>query len=206
MKVFSDFNFTIDKKRVFNYIDCYEGRRIYKTISKMYEDFYEKLPSLITPKGFYNFVNNDDSKVPSHTLYCVITLGEKISEAIGEKYDDGEYIETLLLDAMADMVLFEYSNQFYKHLKKEASKMNLGLSSRNSPGERGIPMEYAEEILNKLAMPQEYNISLTSGFMVRPNKSMIYSYKCDTSYTSSKRDHDCSKCSNENCKMRSVKI
>lgn len=204
MIIFSDFVLFLDKKQVLNSIDCRESLPIYDEVSSIYDDFYSLLNSWIAPKGFYRFVKNSNPNGASHNVYCLLTLGQKISDIINDKFNKNEYLEGMLINSMSDFLLFEFSRQLYKHLKEEALLLGLGLSRKYSPGERDISMEYNREILNYLNIPEEFNISLTSGFMASPPKSMAYFYKADEALNSGEDDHDCSKCTKKDCKMKKV--
>lgn len=204
MKIVSDFNFNLDKERVFKAIDCYKNSTIYDDVCIIYDELNAGLKNLVKPKGFYRIVKNNEDEKCSHTVYCLLTLGNEISEVIKGKFEQNEYLKAYLLDNMTDLLLFELSNQFYKHIKDSADKIEIGLSSRYSPGEKDIPLEYSQDLLRHLDLPLDYNIKLTSGFMINPPKSMLYYYKADKTITSNMIDHDCTKCNNVNCKMRSV--
>lgn len=214
MEYFNTFNIDINQKKVFNAIQCYEDSPLYEEIVNTYNDLLKKIEKVVKPIGIIKLENIDNdfrikqTKKCNHIFYCLVTIGENISNLSKDFFDEGEYLKGMLLDAMADELLFSISTQFYDKVKETAKKSGLGLTVRLSPGEcvNNIPLEYNSKILNKLRSDLIKHITITDSYMFNPIKTLCYFYGADESLDIAHKDHDCSLCSNKNCNFRNAKI
>ncbi|MBQ4529854.1 MAG: DUF4445 domain-containing protein [Lachnospiraceae bacterium] len=159
---------------------------------------YEKLlldfQQCITPE-FRIEIKKEEKKA-----YILFSLGKKISEKIEEEMKQGNVMDALILDAMADTYLFQMDSQGAEITKESFAEMNLGVKQRLNPGVE-IPLSEQEKILEKVKKPQEF-VQLTKGYVFEPVKTLGYILQLTENKEIFKMQHDCSKCNNLQCKMR----
>ena len=111
---------------------------------------------------------------------------------------DGRYI----LNDLANEVLFNASNAMNRRLYNEFKAQGYHLSTRLTPGENHLSMEYQAQFLSLLTQGEPFPATLTEHYMLQPEKAMLYAYGAGTGLPDRSIDHDCSKCPNLSCYMR----
>ena len=209
MIILMDFVCNLDKKSVLNSIQCYETNPLYDEISGMYEQMLTQAKELSRPRAAYfvgeRLVQFNFSEVHncSKIVYCLLTLGQEVSSKAGELFTDGLYLESVLLDAIADGLLFSYSGQLYETIKLDMQTQGLGLTRRLSPGEgKAIDLSFQKDILNLFQGENSLGVTITDGYMLNPVKSSAFFYGADENQAMSSVDHDCSHCDDGNCTRR----
>lgn len=157
---------------------------------KLLPDFYQ----WITPE-FRIEIAKEEKRA-----YLLLSLGSTISEKIDEEMKQGNVMNALLLDAMADTCLFQLDGKIEELTKETFAELNLGVEKRLNPGVE-IPVKEQETILEKTAKPQDF-IHLTKGYVLEPVKTYGYILQLTENKEIFKMQHDCSKCNNLQCKMR----
>jgi hypothetical protein len=199
------------KKAVFNSIDCFEDSPLYEYATKIFEGIKNELHEILDLSMIYTYLdlpkeNNLDLPPCYNKLcLCLVTLGTKAVDKIQEYFDNDSYFEGLLLDSICDDLLFQYSNNLSKHIKSLAENNNCGLSKKISPGDDDYPMEYTKFIVDNICEKEKPNINITytESYMISPVKSLSFMYAQGENIKSEK-DHDCSICTNKNCKYREI--
>lgn len=209
MEVILDFDFKLDKYQVLNTLKSYCEILTDEEISTLYHKLLPYLYECAQPAAIFNIEEKEkdftfdvinDCK---YIVYCIVTIGDKITEKVNEFFSYAKMKEGMVLDAMATSYLFEISSQLFNHIYINAEKMNLGLSRRIAPGDGEIPLSYQKTILNKLDAQNFLGLYIVDDCMLSSLRSMAYIYGADTDKPLSKIDHDCSRCSNkEQCSMK----
>ncbi len=198
----------LDKSRIFKAIDCYEASPIYEEIEECYEALKEEVLSCVTPRVVFKVEDSPETEsmvseleTYESLIYSTNSLGEGISALIRDKYEDDEYLEAMLIDAMATNILFNINDQFYTLIHAYAVQENKGIKVF-SPGERDFPIAYQKTIETHIGA---YNdVRVTDGYALEPIKSGSVVYGLKEGIERPKRAHDCKKCPDQTCKWRRV--
>lgn len=180
-----------------NIIERLEGNKtpmLKLDLGNQYEQLLPNFYQWIAPE-FRIQIEKEEKKA-----YVLFSLGSRISEKIEEEMKQGNVMNALLLDAMADTYLFQMDAQAAELTKETFAELNLGVKQRLNPGAE-IPIEQQEKILEKTEKPQDF-IHLTKGYVLEPVKTYGYILQLTENKEIFKMQHDCSKCNNLQCKMR----
>lgn len=206
-----DFTFFLDKTQVLNIVETYLTSYDKKYRGKIYDKLINILKASVEPIGFFKVGDKpieydfESLKEAEKIVYCVITLGGKITEEIDLLFSKNNFEEAIILDAMASSLLFEYNSQMYDYLYNYFIKKGYGITCRIAPGDGEIPLEYQRDIVNRLEGIEKYNISLIKGYAIYPPKSMAYVHGAGENLNKEKHLHSCKECLNLNCNIRIVK-
>ncbi len=208
MVIIEDFDIRVDKYRVFDIIDCKKDSPVYDKVDNLYREVFDKALRIIEPKGIFrlektpcNF-NYEAVKGYSHLVSCLVTLGEEVSLAVSKDFENGYYLEGLLLDTISDEILSKIGQQLRDKVINYIKTLDLGLTCRMSPGDKDIPIEIQRDILFRVSGKEKLGVDITDGYMLNPLKSLAYFYGADEKIQVSPIDHDCSKCNRIDCKFR----
>lgn len=196
-----DFEIHICKEEVLQKIQCDEASEIYKLVAKEYDEIVEEIKALCEPvflmeKGVIEGVAEGNP-----VLMVLYSIGCRVSDYSTKAFETGNYIKGLLADAMADVALFGLEEQYEKYLKEVCDTCGMGIKKRLEPP-RDITIE-AQKIVWETTRARELcGIELTTGYMLDPVKSNIVLYLMGNDAKSFKHQHDCSKCTRYDCKMR----
>lgn len=191
-KVIEKFNVKLNKDNILKTLGCNKESSIYNTVSGYFYELESEFYSLVSPSAAFTV---DEKKI-----FCLLTLGNKISDFVKSFFDNGEGMKGLLVDAMADEFLFSMDNILSEHIKTECAILDMGIKSRlDAP--KDFPLSEQAVILNKTNLQ---NVSLTSAFMFEPVKTFGYILELTDDKNIFNAQHDCSKCSNFNCPRRST--
>ena len=132
--------------------------------------------------------------------YLLLTLGFDIVKKIEDKMQEGNVMEALLLDAMADTYLFQMDGEIGELTKSLFAEMKLGVEKRLDPG---VDLELEEQLtIYERTKKDTDDISITKGYMFHPVKTFGYILQLTENREIFRMQHDCSKCNNLQCKMR----
>lgn len=183
----------------------------YNVFVKTYESLWKKLPNLVHIEGVFKLWKNtfgkeihEDLAHTSHLVYCLVTLGKDISDQCTAYFAERDYVSGMMIDSIADLLLFNASNNLYTLVCKEISeKRGYGLTRRYSPDDRTISIVHQKTILDVFKEDDlSIDIGITEGYMYSPLKTLGYVYGADRDLQMTGVDHDCRYCSNINCEMR----
>ncbi|MGL4606586.1 MAG: 5-methyltetrahydrofolate--homocysteine methyltransferase [Eubacteriaceae bacterium] len=204
--------FRIDQEELFERMHIDESQPLYPEFLMAYDDLVALLPELLDIRGIYTLkVNNGIEKMHkglcevSHLVYCIVTLGKKISDQSTLFFKEKDYLRGLMIDSMADFILFNASNDYYETvLENVYTKEGYALTVRYSPDDHLIPMKFQKTILEETEGDKWLDLEITEGFMYYPLKTLGYVYGADKNIKLAQKDHDCLLCSNLECEYREV--
>lgn len=209
MEVILEFDFKLDKQQVINTLKSYCEIVTDEEISSLYDKLLPVLYERVQPAGIFTIEEKCEDFVfdviddYAQIVYCMVTMGDKITEKTNEFFSYAKMKEGMVLDAMATSYLFEISSQLFNHIYEKAADMNIGISRRIAPGDGEIPLWYQKNILDKLDSNNFLGVYVNEDSMLTSLRSMAYIYGADKDKPLSKTDHDCSRCSNKDqCSMR----
>ena len=211
VEIILDFKFKLDKAIVINTLKSYCEFITDEEINTIYETLLPILYESVQPVGVFTMEKKSDDftfnviKDCNYIFYCIITMGDKCTEEVNKLFSYGKMKEAMILDAMATSYLFEISSQLFNHIYNYASELGMGLSCRIAPGDGEIPLWYQKNILDKLDAKNFLGIYMIDDCMLSSLRSMAYIYGADKQQEASRKDHDCSKCSNRTyCSMKKI--
>lgn len=209
MRIKSDFYLTVDKSKVFKTLKCDQDSPIYEETVSAYEKLLSGLNGYVKPKGIYTFFDKtgpfNSIDAISHCdvlLLASLTLGDEIAIKIQKLFDEGEYLEGMLLDIISDELLFNLSRQLYRDIFEVCENMAVGLSCRLSPGDKYLPIELQKTIYDALDAKKVLEMDITESAMLKPVKSLMYFYGVHKTYKLKAHDTGCDSCENETCMFR----
>lgn len=127
---------------------------------------------------------------------------QKSVDCVDDLMARSDFLEGYILNDLANEVLFNASNAMNRRLYNEFKAQGYHLSTRLTPGENHLSMEYQAQFLSLLTQGEPFPATLTEHYMLQPEKAMLYAYGAGTGLPDRSIDHDCSKCPNLSCYMR----
>lgn len=186
-----DFNIKLNKKEILWRLGCNEKSSIYGTVSEYFDETERDFFTLILPCAAVC--------IEGMCGYCLLTIGNGISDYSRSLFDKGEGMRGLLADAMADEYLFKMDAELSERIKLLCAKKGYGVSKRlDAP--QDIPLSEQKIIVEKTGLD---GVGVTEAFMLEPVKSLGYILEFTTDKSVFNAQHDCSKCSNLDCPRRS---
>lgn len=187
-----NFDFKINKDNVLKTLGCIAGSSVYDTVSEYFDELEAIVMNLVSPCAAM--------QAEGMRAFCLLTIGDKISEYSKSLFDEGEGMKGILVDAMADEYLFAMDNILAEKIKLECALIGYGVKKRlDAP--KDFPLTEQKVILEKTGIN---DVRLTSAFMFEPVKTFGYILEFTNDEAVFNAQHDCSKCSNFDCPRRST--
>lgn len=198
---------TINKMDILGVVECYKEDPKFVVYSNMFDEMLDEVDEHIKVTGYFieDEKNQYLNQASKKGIYCIVTLGDWVDKKVNAYFKDYDYLKGMMLNALADSILFEGSNQLYGIITNQIEKENLYLSARYEPGTNKVPVQYQEDILKIVNKEYQTEIDLTSGYMLNPIKSLAYFYGVGKEQCSNRIDHDCSVCNMVNCQYKKIK-
>lgn len=198
-----------NRDKIFKVMDCYENSPVYEAMVEIYEKVIEEARAAARPQAVLYIENNngehniEEFKGCEQVIYNCLTIGEEIQSLIASKFEEGDYLEGMMLDCIADYFTFEICDEVYKLIYDYLEVNNMG-SIRLSPGERGFAIEHHKLLEEKLHMKDEIGVRLSESCMLYPVKSISSVFIVDGGIQLRRKLHECKYCSDLICKWRQV--
>ncbi len=209
IRIEKEFLLDIDRDKVLSAMDCAKETSIYEKVNHLFDKLLPIIEKLNEPIGVWKFENkqeelkinllNDSSVV----VYSFISLGGKIGTKCEELFNQGHYLQALVLDIMANDLLFSMGEELCQKIFKEMRELGIYLGNKIIPGDEGIPFHYQGVLWERLELVK-LGINLNDKFVFQPLKSMGFLYATTNYSKKSYKRHTCEKCGNLKCKMRGV--
>lgn len=187
----------LNKDDFMRFIHYEENVPIFKLIKDKYEIWEYQVQNAV--KARVRFTK--DFVMDEMAFYVILTLGEDIDRLITNHMEKGEYLETYVINAMADWYLFLAEEKVRKMISDSCKRKGIGIKKRLEPFNE-LPPEFQYEIINK-TKGSEWGISITKGYMLYPQKTMGYVLIIDDRPCVYPKGHSCDKCSHVDCDYRS---
>ncbi len=127
------------------------------------------------------------------------TVGLELEREITRKFERGEYLASVLLDAAATAAVEQAADAMEKHFAATFAKDGFKLRWRFSPGYGDWNLT-AQEKLFTIAGAKQIDMTLTSAMMLEPRKSVTAII--GLAKKSSTHKKDCAACDKRDCSMR----
>lgn len=102
--------------------------------------------------------------------FCVVTLGERIHERIGELFDQRKPGLALMLDDLGNDLLMGLSRRVQDRLMAETLRQNLNMAGELHAGDPGLELDTQAQVV-RLAGGEAVGIRVTAGGLLSPMKS-----------------------------------
>jgi uncharacterized 2Fe-2S/4Fe-4S cluster protein (DUF4445 family) len=137
----------------------------------------------------------------AHVLAVLLTVGDAGSAYRDELLARGEHLRALVVDAMESAWLFAMDEKISERLRRWCKKERRGISGRLDNFDE-LPESTKRKICDGLDAEKQAGVTLTSGQMLAPAKTMcIFFVLCDDSSVFGAA-HSCGTCGNKSCAMR----
>ncbi len=157
-----------------------------------------KAALLITNSSVHPLCKNSASPV---FLYAMLTIGEGASRLIKKYTAEQDMLKATIADAMADSCLFAFEQQLLPTIRQICLEEGYGIESRLEIP-KDLPMEIQPEIFRSLDAGRTLGLSITSGSILNPAKSMSLIFRLTNDLSAAHMEHDCSTCTSKNCPLR----
>lgn len=192
-----DLQIKYDLNTVLELIDCRSDNPNFLTYKDQLKALIERVDGVMKPKG-YVVLDSDNEKTK---VQCLVSIGKEVEIMTSQLFADYEYLEGMMLNALADTVLFEATNHLFEIINKVVKDEGQYLSSRFEPGNSDVPMSIQKTLFDQIVPEFDLDMIITEGFMLSPAKSLVYYYEVTEEDCTFGVDHDCSLCES-NCPHR----
>lgn len=205
IKVLRDFHPFIDREKVFGQLNCYPESPVYEEMEESFDEIKDKMLKLCKPVGVLALgrIPADYFQQEREAVYALVTIGQEISDCSTQKFAEGDYVQGMLIDAIADSILFSLEDDIQRELRDACAGWKKGVSKRlEAP--QDISMEIQKEALKQTNAEELLGLELSSGYMFRPIKTSSQIYLTTDDEKIFKAQHNCRTCPNINCQLRHV--
>lgn len=207
---FSHVRGDICRSDVLNVMECYENSPVYEEVVKEYESIKKEMEDMLQPQAVFAFGAAPENqtvnkKIPTGTpvVYSILTVGGKLSAYSTEMFRQDEYVKGMLADSLASAYLFAMEKEAFFLLKQECAVRHWGISNRlEIPAD--LPMETQMVIFCECQAERTLGMKISTGYMFDPVKSNGMIFELSKEESLFRTQHDCSKCTAKNCKMRGL--
>jgi len=132
----TDFKLNFNPKTVMHLIDCPENSPIYDEMLEEFSDLAKDAIHKINPIVLMEFgeipaeISNAEIKEGTKALYCLISVGDELSNASTKAFAEGDYVSGLMLDVMADDILFQIDGLIQNDVISICKEKNYGITKR----------------------------------------------------------------------------
>ena len=136
----------------------------------------------------------------------LVVLDPSLDKTTKELFHKGDYLEGMLLNTIADQLLFTAADQMEKEMARELALKGLFLKNRKEPGSAGVPLDEVVQILEAIKRDYDLEVNLTEGYMMDPVKSSAHYYELDQDSASCLPGRACDQCDLEQCQYRKIPL
>lgn len=207
---YTDIRVEINRPDVLNLMGCLQDNPIYEQVLEEYNEIKDTILSLGEPQALFLFgqmprqIASEDVPEGAEVIFSLLTEGDKISRYSTQMFKEGDYLKGMIADAASGAYLFALEDAVEKLFRMECADRGIGIQKRLEAPE-DIPMTAQKVIYDVCNAKEELGMEISSGYMYYPVKSsgkiLIPSKDPRLFHV----QHDCSKCTAANCKMRKVK-
>lgn len=176
-------------------------------VRQAYESQMSRLMPLIHPAAYLKYCLADETFEKhgvvsgQELLAVVLTLGAAGADDVQKLYAQGEYLQALISDAVQNAWLFAADLELREYLRAWCVKNGCGIRARMEPLEQ-LPVYAQQWICNHFLAQPGFDVHVTAGGMLVPEKSMCYLLVLDADRTRFAAGHDCAHCGKTDCGMR----
>ena len=136
-----------------------------------------------------------------HVAAVVCTLGKEL-EITGRRFaKQGEFLESLFLDAAGVALIEALSERAYEMMLQKAKKEKLYTGCRFAPGYTGMPISN-QAVLFDLVDAAAIGVNLNQRWVMTPNKSLSFFLRLTTRKTRLRDVYKCEICPVTDCRFK----
>lgn len=136
---------------------------------------------------------------------CIaVTVGENIENEVTRKFDAGQYVASVLLDAAATAAVEQAADELEKAIAREVAKDGFKMRWRFSPGYGDWQLDNQKKFFYVTGAP-EIGMQLTESLMLVPRKSVTAIIGLEKIFSNDKitaQKKSCANCDRLNCPSR----
>jgi Vitamin B12 dependent methionine synthase, activation domain len=136
-----------------------------------------------------------------HVAAVVCTLGKALEITGRHLSDQGEFLESLFLDAAGVALIEALAQRAYELISDKAKKEKLYIGCRFAPGYTGMPMS-SQTLLFDLVDGAAIGVNLNKRLVMTPNKSLSFFLRLTAQKTRLRDVYKCKICPASDCRFR----
>ena len=199
----------VTQELVLHGLDCTEDSPVYEEFVEEFYRIYPEAEKMIRPVGMFGFgelpeqIPAVDFPAGTKVLYGVLSIGEQLSNASTKAFAEGDCVQGMLYNAIADAALFSLEQDMARYLREICEEHHVGIRKRlEAP--QDISMEIQKEIWERLDLKNCLGIDITCGYMFYPVKTSCLVFVLDAEEEIFEVQHDCSRCQRTECRHRNI--
>ena len=134
-----------------------------------------------------------------------VTVGEKIEQEVTKKFQDGEYVSSVLMDAAATAAVEQAADSMEKTIALKTSKESYKMRWRYSPGYGDWDLNQQKKFFEIIGA-EEIGMSLSAAMMLIPRKSVTAIIGLEKIISdkniSAQKKNSCLTCAKKDCPAR----
>ncbi len=201
----------LNKETVFALIRCKAENPARNQMEQAYLRLLPQVSRLAKPRAALAIseISPEDacSQLPagSRVLYVVQTIGTELSDLSDRFFQSKNYVDGLVIDAMADSCLFALDKYVTERIRTRCRKEKMGVTRRLSPSVE-IPLSFQRRAFEETQATEKLGIGITVGDMLDPAKSSSNVYLLSPNTDEMMVEHDCSTCTMTECLLRKESV
>lgn len=209
MLFLDSFDIKVNRERVFERIQCKKNTEGYDRYVREYEEILDKTLAHIKPKAvlcidtipkeFYQSVSHEQKGI-----YVLFTLGNLLEKYVESFFDEDNYVQGLLADAIADDYLFQMDESLQVEVKKMCDEYYIHTVKRLEAPE-GISIDIQKSAFERCRGKELLNLRLNESFMFDPIKTLCIIYEIEAGEGDFVLEHSCVRCEKLKCDSRVFK-
>lgn len=165
-------------------------------IKAVYETLFPLVKRYMHPKAAFLIDGQN------RYLYVMLTLGSGISRLPQRSDIRNDMLKVMMADAMADSCIFAFEEQILPMLSQSCLLEGFGILRRCEIPSEEFEITKQKEIYDKLDAKRTLGLTMTSGYMLEPVKSMCLLFELTEDTDRQNFKHDCNICNNQSCTLR----
>lgn len=176
-------------------------------IWKIYNYDYKNQIILSEPNVIINGKSIGNHLSNCEKVICIAaTVGEKIENEVTNRFNAGEYVSSILLDAAATTAVEQVADAMENAINQKVSREGYSMRWRFSPGYGDWSLDQQPDLF-RLSGAAEIGIKLSSAMMMTPRKSItaiIGLFKKKIDNKKNNIIHNCLLCNKTDCSSRQI--
>lgn len=201
-----DFPIELDLQQVLKQMDCREDSPLYHSLIAAGDQLRNTFSVLIHPKALLSF-----GTLPGHiaamyqeacpAAFVLITLGKEVSDFCDLLFRENEYVKGLLVNSMADYIMFQMEQTVLSSLKEQCLRRGFGVDNRLEALRNAAP-GIQKLIWEETNAAEELGIRLLPSNVFDPIKTLAFAFALTTDTAKFHAGHDCSLCTAKDCSFQ----
>ncbi len=135
-------------------------------------------------------------------IICLVYSDETVVMILEEMYKKEEYLEAWLFDSLLNLFLFRGAEQLTAQIEKMYEQKGFFLTEPLSPGDGEIPLLLQKNLLSLLKKEEYIPVEINDGYMLKPEKSLLFAFGAKKSMERQRNLHRCQQCRRKDCLFR----